>query len=51
MSVGLDVHARSVVGCAIDERTGEVLRRRFGYEPAAVIEWVSFDAAARGGDL
>jgi transposase len=41
MSVGLDVHARSVVGCAIDERTGEVLRRRFGYEPAAVIEWVS----------
>jgi transposase len=41
MSVGLDVHARSVVGCAIDERSGEVHRRRFGYEPAAVISWVA----------
>lgn len=40
MSVGLDVHARSVVACAIDETTGEVLRRRFGYEPAAVVDWV-----------
>ena len=26
-SVGLDVHARSVVAAAIDERTGEVMRR------------------------
>lgn len=41
MSVGLDVHARSVVGCAIDEATGEVHRRRFGYEPAAVVGWVA----------
>jgi transposase len=40
MSVGLDVHARSVLGCAIDEMTGEVLRRRFGYEPDAVVDWV-----------
>jgi transposase len=40
-SVGLDVHARSVVACAVDEKTGEVLRRRFGYEPAAVIDWVA----------
>lgn len=39
-SVGLDVHARSVVACAIDEDTGEVVRRRFGYEPAVVVEWV-----------
>lgn len=39
-SVGLDVHARSVVGCAIDEDTGEVIRHRFGYDPAAVLEWV-----------
>ena len=40
MSVGLDVHARSVVSAAIDERTGEVVRRRFGYDPAVVVEWV-----------
>lgn len=39
-SVGLDVHARSVVAVAIDEQTGEVLRRRFGYDPAEVLAWV-----------
>jgi transposase len=39
-SVGLDVHARSVVGCAIDEATGEVVHKRFGYELAQVIDWV-----------
>ena len=27
-SVGLDVHARSVVGCALDGDTGEVFERR-----------------------
>ncbi|WMY78059.1 hypothetical protein [Citricoccus sp. I39-566] len=26
--VGLDVHARSIVGCAIDQRTGNVLHQR-----------------------
>lgn len=40
MSIGLDVHARSVIATAIDERTGEVVRRRFGYDPAGVIDWV-----------
>jgi transposase len=40
MSIGLDVHARSVVAAAIDERTGEVLRRRLGYDPAEVVSWV-----------
>lgn len=40
MSVALDVHARSVVAAAIDERTGEVMRRRFGYDSAVVVEWV-----------
>jgi transposase len=40
-SVGLDVHARSIVACGIDEPTGEVFRRRFGYEPAAVLDWVA----------
>lgn len=39
-SVGLDVHARSIVGCAIDERTGELVQRRFGYEPFDAIAWV-----------
>jgi transposase len=40
MSIGLDVHARSVVGCAIDEDTGEISRRRFGYQMAEVLDWV-----------
>lgn len=39
-SIGLDVHARSVVGCAIDEVTGEVTRRGFGYHPDEIIDWV-----------
>ena len=36
LSVGLDVHARTIVGCMIDERTGEVVHRRFGYDLAEV---------------
>ena len=40
-SIGLDVHARSVVAAAIDEHTGEVVRRRFGYDPAGVVNWVA----------
>lgn len=31
--VGLDVHARSVKGCAIDRETGEILRQSL--EPSA----------------
>ena len=38
--VGLDVHARTVVGCAIDDQTGEVVYRRFGYDLAEVLAWV-----------
>lgn len=38
-SVGLDVHARSIFACAIDEATGEVVHKRFGYQPAEVIDW------------
>ncbi|TFD55402.1 IS110 family transposase [Cryobacterium frigoriphilum] len=38
--VGLDVHARSVSGCALDEATGEVLRHRFGGDVGDVIAWV-----------
>lgn len=39
--VGLDVHARSVVGCAIDRRTGEIIRQRLPANNAGVLDWVS----------
>ena len=40
-SVGLDVHARSVVAAAIDNETGEILRRRFfGLDTGVVLAWV-----------
>ena len=38
-SVGLDVHARSVVVAAIDGRSGEVFRARLTPSHAEVIEW------------
>ena len=38
--VGLDVHARTIVGCMIDEHTGEVVHRRFGYDLSEVFAWV-----------
>jgi hypothetical protein len=41
MSVGLDVHARSVFGCAIDGETGEIHRRRLGPAPAGILAWVA----------
>lgn len=40
ISVGLDVHAHSVVGAAIDTETGELVSRRLGPEPAGVIWWL-----------
>ena len=44
-SIGLDVHARSIKGCAFNPYTGEVERRSFPYDPAAVADWVlSFEA-------
>ena len=39
--VGLDVHARSVKGCAIDRETGEILRQSLAASDAGVAEWVS----------
>jgi transposase len=39
-SVGLDVHARSVVAAAIDGRSGEVFRARLTPSHSEVIEWV-----------
>ena len=39
-SVGLDVHARSVFGCALDGETGELVERRLTPAHREVIEWV-----------
>ncbi|MEY9776377.1 hypothetical protein [Arthrobacter sp. MW3 TE3886] len=39
--VGLDVHARSVKGCAIDRGTGEILHQRLAANDAGIAEWVS----------
>ena len=39
-SIGLDVHARSVVGCGLDGDTGEVFSRRLCSDHREVLEWV-----------
>jgi transposase len=39
-SVGLDVHARSVVAAAIDGQTGEVFKARLTPLRAEVLEWI-----------
>jgi len=39
-SVGLDVHARSVVACAIDGETGEIRRRRLTPEYGDLVGWL-----------
>jgi transposase len=39
-SVGLDVHARSVVGVGLDGLTGEVFRVRLGADVLEVLAWV-----------
>lgn len=38
-SVGLDVHARSVFGCALDGETGEVVERRMTPDHEEIIGW------------
>lgn len=40
-SVGLDVHARSVVACAIDGETGELSRRRLSPDPEEILAWLA----------
>jgi transposase len=40
-SVGLDVHARSTVAAAIDERTGELVQRRMGSFTDEIVAWVT----------
>ena len=39
-SIGLDVHARSVVGCGLDGDTGEVFQRRLSPDHREVLEWM-----------
>ncbi len=39
-SVGLDVHARSVIGCALDGDTGEVFERRLTPDYGEILDWL-----------
>jgi transposase len=39
-SVGLDVHARSVVACGLDGRTGELFERRLTPDHQDILSWV-----------
>ena len=39
-SVGLDVHARSVVACGIDGETGEVFERRLTPQHGEILAWI-----------
>ena len=39
-SVGLDVHARSVVACAIDGQTGELTRARLCPDYGEIHGWL-----------
>jgi hypothetical protein len=38
--VGLDVHARSVVACALDDRTGELSKARLVPDNETVLAWL-----------
>jgi transposase len=39
-SVGLDVHARSVLGCGLDAQTGQVYERRLTPDHREILDWV-----------
>jgi transposase len=39
-SVGLDVHARSVVACGIDGETGQVFARRLTPQHGEILAWI-----------
>ena len=41
MSVGLDVHARSVAAAAIDSETGELFQTKLTPNPATVEAWIT----------
>lgn len=38
--IGLDVHAASVVGCALIPETGEMVQAKMDSDPAVVLEWI-----------
>lgn len=38
--IGLDVHAVSVVGCALNPDTGELVRMAMDSDPAVVLDWI-----------
>jgi hypothetical protein len=57
-SVGLDVHARSIVGCRLDTVSGQVARRRLSPTFQGVTDWltelpspvaVAYEAGPKGG--
>ena len=39
-SIGLDVHARSIVAVALNSFTGEVVSKKFGYSPCELASWI-----------
>ena len=39
-SVGLDVHARSIVACGLDGQTGQVFERRLCPDHSEIIGWI-----------
>jgi transposase len=39
-SIGLDVHARSILGCGLDTATGQLTRRRLVASSEAVLDWL-----------
>lgn len=44
-AIGLDVHARSITGVALFRDTGEVVSKKFSYDPASLAEWIlQFDS-------
>lgn len=47
--IGLDVHAVSVVGCAFNPDTGELVRMQMDSDPAVVLDWIQhFKAPVKG---
>ena len=38
--IGLDVHAASVVGCALNPGTGELVKMQMDSDPTVVLEWI-----------
>ncbi len=38
--IGLDVHAKTIVACALDTATGEVIRAKMNPDPVAVLAWL-----------